>query len=97
MLEKTEKKRSFYSEYVNKVAKLFIDKMKEGQIPWQMGWESYSMWPQSAVTKKPYRGMNAMLLLLLQSNHNYKDPRWITSKQADKLGGRVKEGESRVT
>lgn len=95
MTRQTKEKSSFYNEYVQKMANLFIEKMKEGVMPWQMGWDTYgvSQLPQSAVSKKSYRGMNALSLYLMQTTNNYKDPRWITYKQATELGGHVKKGE----
>lgn len=54
-----------------------------GLLPWQKPWVGGR--PMNAVTKKPYRGINAFLLSL----SGYESPYWLTLKQCLALGGRV--------
>lgn len=46
--------------------------------------------PRNLVTKRPYRGMNVILLSLGQP---YVSPWWLTYRQAEHLGGHVRKGE----
>ena len=82
----TQEKKSAYHE---KVAQLFIEKLKEGKLPFSNDWEGFSNRPVNASTGKAYRGGNSIWL----SMQPYEDPRWMTMKQANALGMRVKKGE----
>jgi antirestriction protein ArdC len=63
----------------------FIEQLKRGTVPWQKPWFAV----QNIVSRKPYRGINALLL----GSTNYQSPFWISFKQALDLGGHVKKGE----
>ena len=65
-----------------------ITEMEKGKIPWRKPWASFGN-PQNAISKKDYRGINAILLGITP----YQDPRWLTYKQAKSLKGSVKKGE----
>ena len=54
-------------------------------MPWQKPWFAV----QNIVSRKPYRGINALLL----GSTDYQSPFWISFKQALDLGGHVKKGE----
>ena len=59
---------------------MVLAKLEEGTQQWTAGWLT-SRPPQSAVTGKPYRGMNALFLMLVAMRERYTDYRWITFKQ----------------
>jgi antirestriction protein ArdC len=63
----------------------FIEQLKKGTVPWQKPW----MGVQNIVSKKPYRGINALIL----GGSAFQSPYWLTFKQAHDLGGKVKKGE----
>ena len=63
----------------------FIDQLKKGTVPWQKPW----MGVQNIVSKKTYRGINALIL----GWSEFQSPYWLTFKQAHDLGGKVKKGE----
>jgi len=63
----------------------FIEQLKKGTVPWQKPW----MGVQNIVSKKPYRGINALIL----GGSEFQSPYWLTFKQAHDLGGNVKKGE----
>lgn len=63
----------------------FIEQLKKGTVPWQKPW----MGVQNIVSKKPYRGINALIL----GGSEFQSPYWLTFKQAHDLGGKVKKGE----
>jgi antirestriction protein ArdC len=63
--------------------------LEKGVVPWQKNWSANQQPPQNLVSRKPYRGIN---ILLLQSM-GYTSPYWLTFKQAQELGGYVKQGQ----
>ena len=63
----------------------FIEKLKEGTVPWQKPWLA----AQNIISRKPYQGINALLL----GSSDFKSPFWLSFKQALDLGGHVKKGE----
>jgi antirestriction protein ArdC len=71
-----------YELITNKI----LEKLEKGVIPWQMPWNTQM--PKNLITKKPYRGINILLL----SFTDYKSPYWLTYKQARDLKGFVKTG-----
>ena len=96
MVNKVSAKSQFNS-YVTEVAALFIEEMKKGNAPWQKPWKQRQPFmPHSAVTGSEYRGINAMLLMLVQDVCGYQDSRWMTFKQVRDQGGSVRKGEKGV-
>jgi antirestriction protein ArdC len=67
------------------ITERFIEQLKRGTVPWQKPWFAV----QNIVSRKPYRGINALLL----GSTDYRSPFWISFKQALDLGGHVKKGE----
>ena len=63
----------------------FVEQLKRGTMPWQKP----RFGVQNIVSRKPYRGINALLL----GSTDYQSPFWITFKQALDLGGHVRKGE----
>jgi antirestriction protein ArdC len=63
----------------------FIEQLKRGTVPWQKPWFAV----QNIVSRKPYRGINALLL----GSTDYQSPFRISFRQTLDLGGRVKKGE----
>lgn len=64
-----------------------ISELQKGIVPWQRSWTI--MAPMNIVSKKPYRGINVILLKMTE----FHSPYFITFKQAMDLGGSVKKGE----
>jgi antirestriction protein ArdC len=67
------------------ITERFIEQLKHGTVPWQKPWFAV----QNIVSRKPYRGINALLL----GSTNYQSPFWVSLKQALDLGGHVRKGE----
>ena len=63
--------------------------LEKGVVPWQKPWQSADQAPRNLVSGKPYHGVNALLLGAM----DYSSPFWVTFKQAQQLGGHVKQGE----
>lgn len=61
---------------------------------WERGWYSIANEaPFNPISQKKYKGLNAFYLYALGEMKGYKDPRWLTFKQAKDLGANVKQGE----
>jgi len=67
------------------ITERFIDQLKKGTVPWQKPWAGV----QNIVSKKPYRGINSLIL----GGSEFQSPYWLTFKQAHDLGGNIKKGE----
>jgi antirestriction protein ArdC len=74
------------SQVYDLITNKILEQLEKGVIPWQMPWNSQM--PKNLITKKPYRGINILLL----SFTDYKSPYWLTYKQAKDLKGVVKAG-----
>tara|TARA_R110002020_G_scaffold292781_2_gene508159 strand:+ start:382 stop:1413 length:1032 start_codon:yes stop_codon:yes gene_type:complete len=79
------------SDIYQKFTDLIIEKLEQGVIPWKQPWHDIGM-PANYLTKKPYKGIN--LWLLLSCNHQY--PYYLTFKQANTLGGKIKKGAKAI-
>jgi antirestriction protein ArdC len=66
-----------------------MDQLRKGVVPWQKPWDARVSMPRNLVSQKEYRGINVLLLLSLA----YKSPFWLTYRQVNQLGGKVKRGE----
>ena len=67
------------------ITERFLEQLKRGTVPWQRPWLS----AQNVVSRKPYRGINALLL----GSAPHGSPFWVSFKQALDLGGHVRKGE----
>ena len=66
--------------------------LEEGTGIWHQGWISNA--PESAITKKKYRGSNNLLLSLVAMARKYDDYRWVTYKQMEDNGWSFKTDEN---
>jgi antirestriction protein ArdC len=64
-----------------------IECLEKGVVPWRKPWGVAA--PRNLSSGHVYRGINQMLL----SCAAYASPYWMTLRQANELGGRVKAGE----
>jgi antirestriction protein ArdC len=56
------------------ITERFIEQLKKGTAPWQKPWTGV----QNIVPKKPYRGINSLIL----GGSEFQSPYWLTFKQA---------------
>jgi antirestriction protein ArdC len=70
------------------VTNTIIAALKKGVVPWRKPWQSISAVPVNAISNRPYRGVNVLLLGMSP----YSDNRWLTFKQVQERGGTVKQG-----
>ncbi|WP_051553480.1 zincin-like metallopeptidase domain-containing protein [Desulfobulbus elongatus] len=81
----SKKERQSVSE---RFAAQIIQDLKEGTAPWQKPWKAGEYHrPMNPVTGTVYKGINAVML-----SRGYADPRWMTMRQANDQGWRVKKG-----
>ena len=92
MAEENEK-RDLRQEFTDKLVK----SLDEGKIPWRKPWDASPSpamgLPRNAVTDKPYRGGNSLMLMMEGMDKDYADHRWLTFNQARTLGGDIRKGE----
>lgn len=78
-------KRSAYERITDAIC----SKLEAGVVPWEKPWNTPHRVARSVATGKPYRGVNALVLAC----QGWDDPRWLTYKGAQELGGHVRKGE----
>lgn len=81
-IAKTQKK-----DVYQMITDLIIEKLERGIVPWRKVWDDNEL-PMNYVTKKFYHGIN--MWLLMSEGYNY--PYFLTFKQAQNLGGKIKKG-----
>lgn len=77
------------------VTNRIVAALESGEVPfWRRGWtkSQHSGPPTNAVSKKPYQGINRVLLSLMGHDSKW----WATYKQWQFLGGQVRRGEKSV-
>jgi antirestriction protein ArdC len=73
-------KEEIYEEVTEKV----IASLKEGHIPWESPWVGIG-YHRNYVSKKPYRGVNPLLLSISAVSNGFESLNWLTYKQAAEL------------
>lgn len=67
-----------------------VKALESGTVPWRKPWRTVGGdVPRNLISGKPYRGVNQLLLSL----SDYASPYWLTFKQAQAKGGKVRKGE----
>lgn len=93
MEEKTQ--RSLYDKLTPQ-RKLIVDEvlknLESGAGLWKAGWIMPKA-PESAITKKTYRGVNNFWLSFVAMSRGYTDNRWVTYKQMEEKGWTFKTDE----
>lgn len=81
------KRQELSQEFADKV----IEALEKGTAPWTKPWQPGELSPPfNPVSGTIYKGMNFVNLTLAQDGNN--DPRWLTFKQANDNGWKVKKG-----
>jgi antirestriction protein ArdC len=75
------------------ITNTIIAKLESGVRPWVRPWRSAEGGRPLRVTGTPYRGINCVWLWMTADAHGYNSRTWMTYKQAQMLGGQVREGE----
>ncbi len=81
--------KDIYTEVTNRI----ITALEGGTPPWICPWRDGTALPSNLATGKPYRGINILLLSFEADMRCYSDSRWVTLRQANELGAKVRKGE----
>ena len=77
-----------------------VKQLEAGTVPWLQPWTSsarFSGMPRNYVSKRPYSGVNVLLLWCAAQEKGYSSSEWLTFKQAKEKGGAVRKGEKATT
>jgi len=66
-----------------------IAALERGVVPWHQPWTTTNAPPMNLVSRRPYRGINAVTTWAAQ----YASPWWLSWLQIQHLGGHVRRGE----
>jgi antirestriction protein ArdC len=83
-------------DLAEEVTNQIISRLEEGgTLPWQRPWAltGGAAMPMNGLSKRPYNGINVVLLWLAAEKNSYTTNVWLTYKQAKQLGGSVRKGE----
>jgi antirestriction protein ArdC len=83
-------KSSSHIDVYQMVTDLIIEKLESGIIPWRKPWNDYGP-AVNYLSKKPYRGINQLIL-----NGLHVKPFYLTFNQIKSLGGRIKKGSKSI-
>lgn len=76
------------------VAQKFIDQLEKGVVPWRKPWTGAAgCLPHNYYSKRPYRGINPLILGMAAMEKGYQSPAWTTYKAAFQRGAQVRKGE----
>src|SRR5580704_17044155 len=85
-----EKRRMDTSDFARRLADKLIAQLKDRTAPWQKPWkDAQTFGPYNPTTGNRYRGVNIVALMAT----DFRDPRWMTYKQAQGQGWQVRGGE----
>lgn len=75
-----------------------VAELERGRLPWVQPWTSQHVraplgLPVNAATGRRYAGINILILWCAVAEHGFADQRWLTFRQAQALGARVRKAE----
>jgi antirestriction protein ArdC len=77
------------------VTNQLITALEAGTPPWVKPWcQMAEPIPCNALTLRPYRGINLLMLSMAADLQGYPVPRWLTYRQARQVGAQVRKGET---
>jgi len=74
----------------NQITARILAMIDAGKIPWRSAFLSAAH--SSIATRRPYRGINTLLLSMDTNERGYTSPWWCTLPQGNKLGGKLRPG-----
>ena len=87
---------SLYQEITDRI----IAELEQGRLPWVQPWSGVAAplgLPKNAATRRPYSGINILILWTAIAERGFCSQNWLTFRQALKLGAHVKKGERGTT
>src|SRR5690348_12918921 len=76
--------RDVYTIVTNRI----VEQLEKGTVPWQKTWTDAGI-PQNLLSKRPYTGINVLMLATLGYKHNC----FLTFDQVKEIGAKVNKGE----
>ena len=92
MANAIEMVKSSRKELVQKL----ISNMEQGYLFSKEKWDAQALRPQNPVSGAVYRGGNRLRLSMAAVEKGYRDPRWMTFKQASDQGYHIRKGEKSI-
>lgn len=89
---KTSEKKDIFQ----RVTDLIVKAVEDGAGSYRMPWRTSGGFPNSpinAISRRPYRGINVLVLWAVAQEKGYKSGTWATYKQWQELGAQVRKGE----
>jgi N-terminal domain of anti-restriction factor ArdC len=77
-----------------------IRELEQGRVPWVQPWAGVSAplgLPRSAAIGRQYSGINILILWSAVAERGFSGQKWLTFRQALKIGAHVRKGEKGVT
>jgi antirestriction protein ArdC len=87
---------SLYQQITDKI----IAELKQGRVPWVQPWANTAALlglPKNAASGRAYSGINILILWSAVAERGFTTQRWLTYRQAAKIGAHVKKGEKGTT
>ncbi|UAK25464.1 ArdC family protein [Sphingomonas nostoxanthinifaciens] len=95
-----ESRANLYDDVTQRI----LGELDAGRLPWVQPWGGASSsggigpgLPRNALTARPYSGINILILWGAVIEHGFPSQSWLTFRQAQEAGGRVRKGERGVT
>ncbi len=86
--------RDLYSEVTSKI----VAALEAGTPPWIRPWSGdMEPFPTNGLSRRPYRGVNCVLLTLEAQLRGFSRNTWLSYRQARELGAQVRGGEHGTT
>lgn len=88
------------NEIRTRITNRIVESLKQGRIAWRKAWtpvKDLVRTPTNFVTKRPYNGMNVLLLQMAAMERGYPISYWASFNQWKSLGAHVRKGEKAET
>ena len=91
-MQSNQSKADVYEQITNTI----VSAVEEGVGKYEMPWHAQSA-PLNAANRKPYRGVNILMLWATAQKHAYTSNEWATYRQWQEAGAQVRKGERSTT
>ena len=89
-----KRRKPFHEEFSEKI----IDLLERELAPWQKPWEpARGMSFHNPASGTVYKGVNRLNLAISSLENGFDDPRWMTMRQANEQGCRIRKGSKSTT
>ena len=75
------------------LVKQLIERMEQEGLQWKKGWNPSNNSPNNPISGATYQGGNRFRLIMESALKGYEENRWLTFKQAQEKGYKIKRGE----